>query len=206
MNWDHIYGVNPLSEENDTYFTTWPIPLHTSKQNLKQSCNQRQMTKHIFEKAEGPIIILAIHLCGTLSLKAVTMFNNNANVKFFALKPCCLPRMVHALRDDIFKIGQHEFDAKEVCSNGSFNKRDWTGPPRWHLEPKFNLWADHLFKGIDVASSVEPIKNGYRVMHSSEDGSKAKDDIIIQVDGGFQNTYMFAERSPLTSKIWNDIE
>ena len=30
MNWDHIYGVNPAT--GDTYFTTWPISLLTSKQ------------------------------------------------------------------------------------------------------------------------------------------------------------------------------
>ena len=30
MNWDHIYGNNPLTFES--YFTNWPIPLYTSKQ------------------------------------------------------------------------------------------------------------------------------------------------------------------------------
>jgi hypothetical protein len=52
---------------------------------------------------------------------------------------------------------------------------------------------------------VEPTQNGYRLLYASEDGSKAKDEIIIQVDGGFQNTYMFAERSPLTKEIWNEV-
>ena len=33
MNWDHVYGINPLSEES--YFCTWPIPLFTSKQGEK---------------------------------------------------------------------------------------------------------------------------------------------------------------------------
>jgi hypothetical protein len=92
------------------------------------------MKKHIFDKAKGPVIILAIHLCGTLSIKAVDMFNNNENVKLFALKPCCLPQMLYAKRGDIFRIGNHEFDAKDVCSNGSFNRKNWDGPPRWHLE------------------------------------------------------------------------
>lgn len=30
MNWDHIYGINPMTDES--YFTTWPIKLYTSKQ------------------------------------------------------------------------------------------------------------------------------------------------------------------------------
>ena len=156
MNWDHIYGTNPLTD--GSYFTTWPINLYTSKQgmqafcvfvktnsqrvltsnhlrlDLKQSLSPKQMKRHIFDKAKGPIIVLAVHLCGTLSIKAVEMFNNNHNVKLFALKPCCLPQMLYAKRGDIFRIGTHQIDAKDVCSNGSFNRKDWDGPPRWHLE------------------------------------------------------------------------
>jgi hypothetical protein len=44
----------------------------------------------------GPIILVAIHLCGTLSLKAVELFNNNPRVQYFCLKPCCLPGMVRS--------------------------------------------------------------------------------------------------------------
>lgn len=92
------------------------------------------MKKHIFGKAPGPIIVLAVHLCGTLSIKAVEMFNDNPNVKLFALKPCCLPRMVHANRGEVFEVGGHAFDAADVCSSGSFNRKEWNGPPRWHLQ------------------------------------------------------------------------
>ena len=142
MNWDHIYGDIPRenhwssleqSESHTQYFTTWPIPLHTSKQDLKQSCNQRQMKKRFFDRTQGPILILAIHLCGTLSLRAVDFFNNNERVKMLCLKPCCLPGMVHAKRNDTFKIGRHSFPSSEVCSNGSFTKKDWSGPPRWYV-------------------------------------------------------------------------
>lgn len=64
----------------------------------------------------GPIILVAVHLCGTLSLKAVELFNRNPETKFFCLKPCCLPTMVHAKRKEIFKLGEHSFEAKEVCT------------------------------------------------------------------------------------------
>lgn len=218
MNWGHIYGkipqLNDLSEKGDeqlvletnsTYFTTWPIPLHTSKQDLKQKCNQRQMKKHFFDQAEGPIIILAVHLCGILSLRAVDFFNNNENVKMFCLKPCCLPPMDHAKREVTFQIGNHSFPATEVCSNGSFNKKDWSGPPRWHLEKKFHLWSNHLYKGIDIIGSdegsndtIKPLKFSNRAF-----GKKAKREIQVQVDGGFQNTYLLAERSPLTTEFWS---
>ena len=216
MNWDHIYGdIPPTNQQSSfaeneprdqeslsTYFATWPIPLHTSKQNLKQSCNQRQMKKRVFDRAEGPILILAVHLCGTLSLRAVDFFNNNENVKMLCLKPCCLPGMVHAKRKDTFTIGRHSFPATEVCSNGSFTKKDWSGPPRWHLEKKFNLWSNHLYEGIDIDSDVdgEPCDD---LENMNKPGRKDKREIKVQVDGGFQNTYLLAERVPLTSDIWD---
>ena len=214
MNWDHLYGDIPqqalvdqaqgtsTSQYNHTnYFTTWPIPLHTSKQDLKQSCNQRQMKKRFFDKTKGPILILAIHLCGTLSLRAVDFFNNNENVQMLCLKPCCLPGMVHAKRKDTFTIGRHSFPAEEVCSNGSFSKKDWSGPPRWHLEKKFNLWSDHLYQGIDIDTSDDT--EGEEAHGDLEKlGRKEKREIQVQVDGGFQNTYLLAERIPLTTELW----
>lgn len=206
MNWDHIYGDIPrgdgilspdiVLDENPTYFTTWPIPLHTSKQDLKQSCNQRQMKKYIFDRTEGPILILAVHLCGTLSLKAIDFFNNHENVKMFCLKPCCLPGMVHAKRHDTFRIGRHSFPAEDVCSNGSFTKKDWSGPPRWHLQKKFELWSDNLYQGIDIDGVDDDIDDVKR------SGRKAKREVQVQVDGGFQNTYLMAERTPVTADLW----
>jgi hypothetical protein len=246
INWDHIYGKVPTFPENEgddddnddeghheRYFTTWPIPLHTSKQDLKQSCNRRQMKKHFFDRIEGPIVILAVHLCGTLSLKAVDMFNNHENVSLFALKPCCLPTMVYAQRGDVFKLGKHEFKAEEVCSNGSFNKKDWSGPPRWHLEGKFDKWTDNLYQGIDVLDHEQ--MDNHHENSLVEVGKKVKENIgkmimkeyfvklffvvfvvfvditihficwsfsVVQVDGGFQNKYIFAQRSPLTRELW----
>jgi len=218
MNWDHIYGNRtlPLSEnekhindnirsieKNPTYFTTWPIPLHTSKQDLKQSCNPRQMKKYVFDRIDGPVLILAVHLCGTLALKAIDLFNANNNVKFFCLKPCCLPAMVYAKRGDTFKIGNHSFLAEEVCSNGKFIKKNWYGPPRWHLENKFHLWSNHLYKGIDVTNDgMDADVKDKKIEQESHAGRKEKREVLVQVDGGFQNTYLLAERSPLTADIW----
>jgi hypothetical protein len=34
-------------------------------------------------------MVLAVHLCGTLSIRAVELFNANPEVVVLALKPCC---------------------------------------------------------------------------------------------------------------------
>jgi Methyltransferase domain len=184
MSWEHIYGNKT---ETESYFDTWPIPLHTSKQDLKKSYNVRQLKKRLFDPAPGPIIILAVHLCGTLSLRAVDMFNNHDNVRFFALKPCCLPTMTHVERNEIFHLGNYSFDSKLVCAPGKWSKKQWYGPPRWHLEPKFDAWVEHLFLGVCGA------------------GLKIQSKVVVQHDGGFQNAFIFAERKPISSSMWRKI-
>ena len=194
MNWDHIYGNQTHSATTETttggtYFSTWPIPLHTSKQNLKQKGNLRQLKKRLFDPAPGPVIVLAIHLCGLLSLRAVDLFNDNPNtIQFLALKPCCLPTIIHAQRDEVFTLSNgHSFDSKLVCSSGSWSNKEWHGPPRWHLEPKFKNWVDNLFLGIGATQKVQ---------------TRVK----LQQDGGYQNVILFAEREPvIVPSVWGDL-
>lgn len=191
MNWDHIYGNTTI--QSQTYFETWPIPLHTSKQNLKRKSDHRTLKKRLFEAAPGPVVILAVHLCGLLSMRAVDMFNDNEQVKFFALKPCCLPTMIHVKRDEVFTLGKHSFDSKLVCGSGRFTTNGWYGPPRWHLETRFHNWADNLFLG--VVDDEEPLTN-----------KKIQTKVVVQRDGGYQNTFIFAERSPTNEAVWEKLE
>lgn len=222
INWDHLYGNRPAERGGGTYYETWPIPLHTSKQDLKKKCTHRQLKKVLFERAEGPILILAVHLCGTLSLKAVEMFNDYPDrVRFLALKPCCLPPIVHAQREDVFEVGRHTFNAKEVCSSGRFRGKRWYGPPRWHLERRFQRWSEHLFRGIviggvpegaDLGESIVAVRKMAEedlirpVFVKEEGGTRAKVWETVQIDGGYQNTFLFAERLPTTPAIWEDYE
>lgn len=51
------------------------------------------------------------------------------------------------------------------------------------------MWADNLFKGIDVGpdkdnEDAKTTTEDHRILVSATDGSKAKDHIIIQRDGG----------------------
>ena len=182
INWDHIYGTNA---QGQSYFETWPIPLHTSKQNMKRSSNKRSMKRIIFDQAPGPVAVLAVHLCGTLSLDGVEMFNDHSNVSFFALKPCCLPGMEFS--KETLKVGNYyAFPGSDVCAAGKWSLKKWKGPPRWHLEGRFHKWSHHLLEGID-----EPHKIKRRIM--------------VQTNGGYQNTFLFAEREPTTALLWEKL-
>jgi hypothetical protein len=33
------------------------------------------------QRAPGPVLVLAVHLCGTLSLRAIDLFHRNANTQ-----------------------------------------------------------------------------------------------------------------------------
>jgi hypothetical protein len=191
ISWTHIYGTTSKEEKDGEeeekrkrYYDTWPIPLTTSKQDLKKG-NQRRGLQERF-LSDGPVIMLAVHLCGTLSLKAVQFFNDNPNIRFFCLKPCCLPGMVHAERDEVFELGKHHsFEAKRVCMPGKWIKNRWRGPPRAELKSYFQTWADNLFLGID-----------------DHDAKKIQKTVMVQSNGGYQNEFLFAERLPETRAVW----
>jgi hypothetical protein len=90
----------------------WPIRLARSHQDLKNGGNRRKMGQRLFTDAEGPVIVLAVHLCGTLSLHAAELFNAHRQSIALALKPCCLPIIRHANRNEVWSLGGHAIDAK----------------------------------------------------------------------------------------------
>lgn len=230
INWEHIYGnigeqgnnqsIN--TDENDeekndseasttpTYYDTWPIPIDTSKQDLKSSRQLQLIKKHYLSNpSQHPVILLAIHLCGTLSLRAIELFNTNPSVKFLALKPCCLPGMVHAKRHELFRVGNHCFEASEVCVHGKWNKDKWeNGPPRSHLKPKFQKWSDHLYRGIGYEDSESSTTFGNaESSNKDETVRKIHTNIVVQHGGGFQNDFLFAERMPVSSSnVWERLD
>jgi hypothetical protein len=244
INWEHIYGPTPIVDENTATtptaslvceeiksgtatnastltssppFEPWPIRLDTSKQDLKASRQLSNIHKHYLSDPNHPVIILAIHLCGTLSIKAVELFNGienttsdngNAtkrknNVHLLALKPCCLPGMVHAKRKEQFVLGDHKFDAAEVCTHGKWKKNKWVGgPPRSHLKDRFQIWSHHLYRGIrssSVSTSAADEKINPSPDRSDDPDYVAKlhARVMVQNDGGFQNDFLFAERRHL---------
>mmetsp|Transcript_34925 Transcript_34925/g.78367 ORF Transcript_34925/g.78367 Transcript_34925/m.78367 type:complete len:252 (-) Transcript_34925:4-759(-) len=178
ISWTHIYGSKMKCEDQSipNYYESWPIRLETAKVDLKAGRELRTLEQR-FLQGRGPVILVAIHLCGTLSLKAVELFNRNSDIKFFCLKPCCLPGMVHAKRNEIFHLGEHSFDSKEVCMAGKWKRNKWIGPPRSVTKTYFERWADNLFWGMD-----------------DTDAQKSKRTIMVQTEGGYQNEFLYASR------------
>ena len=157
----------------NTYYDTWPIPIDTSKQDLKSSRQLKKISEHFLSNKDHPVIMIGIHLCGILSMRAIDLYNTNRNIKFFVLKPCCLPGMVHAKRKEIFSFNkdhlsslknnhpnQHTFKAEDVCVHGKWKRNKWiNGPPRSHLQPKFIKWCTNLYHGINEIDYDDDINN-----------------------------------------------
>jgi hypothetical protein len=136
----------------------WPIELTHRRYNLKKTSGLRQMNDHVIARAEGAVLVLAVHLCGTLALRAVQFFNDHPKVAFFCLKPCCLPPLILAKQKYVWKFPNRDgverrIVAKDVCASGSYNKGTWRGSaPKHHQKVKFEAWARGLFASVDVGA------------------------------------------------------
>lgn len=134
----------------------WPIRLTTSRCDLKAASDRRNLCR-VFLSHGAPAMLLGVHLCGTLSIRAVQLYNEARPLSWLALKPCCLPGMVHAQRREVFRMGCHAFPAHEVCVHGKWNKGRWVGNSSHRpasveeVERKFDKWAGHLHAGVDEA-------------------------------------------------------
>jgi len=115
INWEHIW------------LDSWPIRLQASRQDLKQGCDRRHLGKRFLSDTGGPVLLLGVHLCGILSLRALDLFNTYGQVVLLCLKPCCLPPMVHVKKKETFVVGGYSFPAEDVCSPGKWKGNNWTG-------------------------------------------------------------------------------
>ncbi|CAE7860932.1 unnamed protein product, partial [Symbiodinium microadriaticum] len=162
LNWDHIYNL------------PWPVPLVTRRSDLKLPSTQAQILSRILEPAPGPVVVLGIHLCGILAIRAVETFNIGPKCVAFALKPCCLPPLQYAKSQTRWTLGTHTFAAAEVCARGKYNKNVWNGPAKATLAPRFRMWSSNLFRGL-LAERKE-------CLH------------VELVAGHYQDTYLFGRR------------
>ena len=64
----------------------WPIRLTTSRANLKVPSDRRSLAK-AFLSHGAPAMLLGVHLCGTLSLRAIELYNDCPGFGLVALEP-----------------------------------------------------------------------------------------------------------------------
>lgn len=129
----------------------WPIRLTTSHSDLKVPSDRRSLLRAFVQREDTPAMLLGVHLCGTLSLRAVELFNGSPHFFFLGLKPCCLPELLFAKRGDVFGAANgHFFPAKEVAAAGKWKRGKWVGGAgRDELERKFHSWTYNLSKCVD---------------------------------------------------------
>ena len=238
INWDHVYGVFVKNEETKTTKTTdasssatsvtddgspttawvpsWPIPLRTRKMDIKQAGQLRQMETHVFQKFSGPFCILAVHLCGTLSVKAVEMFNAHDTASMLCLKPCCLPEWNHTYTHDNWVFPRREREGEKGLKSESSDEKEKALAAEVAETPRdgtLNLPLAHRIPTAEVCAPGKWKNNKWigpprahlrrkfelwtdhlcRAVDVSAE-EKALEMIKIQEDGGHQNLFVFAER------------
>jgi len=80
-----------ISSDHLTSSIAHPIPIRPRKANIKKGRELKQIAKHCIDKTPGPTIILGVHLCKSLSVHTVRLFNTSEKACRLYLKPCCLP-------------------------------------------------------------------------------------------------------------------
>merc|ERR1711924_306030 len=106
---------------------------------------------------------------------AIDTFNTGPKCVGLVVKPCCLPPMDYVKSKTRWSLGAHSFCASEVCMWGKYNKNQWQGPQKASLASRFRNWSDNLFRGVLA------------------DGKSC--DHVPLVEGHYQDTYIFAERT-----------
>eukprot|EP00966_Prymnesium_polylepis_P031289 727571-Prymnesium_polylepis.1 len=107
-------------------------------------------------------MLLGVHLCGTLSLRCVELFNDCPAFGALALKPCCLPDIYFARRGDIFASANgHTFPAAAVCVAGRWQRGSWVGSAgKEELERKYRTWVDNLGLCVDCGDDEGAAADG----------------------------------------------
>jgi len=162
---DHVYASGD-----------WRIPLLTIKTNLKRGTQLRSLHQRLIESSTGPVALLGVHLCNTLSLRAVQLFNASPRIQFFALAPCCLPSKKHVEKKVTYASGDVRFSAKEVHS----------GSP----SSNFTAWVQHVADGVHSLPEAKSVER-----HDVHDAGRKYARHKGADDTYAQNAFIFVRRS-----------
>ena len=64
----------------------------------------------------------------------------------------------------------------------------------------FDAWAENLFLGIAADKSDQTESTDQPLM-----AHKIQKTVLVQTDGGYQNEFLFAQRSPVTQTVWEKL-
>ena len=106
------------------------------------------------------------------------------------------------------------------CCYDNVDDKD-SGPKPKSMKSKFDLWVNHLYKGIITtnAPTITTKSSTTAGEEDAKDAAAAKEDddnvvklvqkrilqVKVQVHGGHQNSFIFAERYPITPTLWGGI-
>ena len=85
--------------------------------------------------------------------------------------------------------------------SGKWNKNVWRGPHRNATKACFDRWVENLYLGINDAEN----EGNDGDVGGTTAISKVRKTIEVQIDGGYQNEFLFAERSPETVGLWDEL-
>lgn len=176
----HIGSKGTISNEHIYDHGAWRVPMQTIKMDIKEQSNVRSLVRRVLAYQDRPCFICAVHLCGTLSLRAVQLFNATERAQALALVPCCMPPKRHAIQEVVYELGGHTFSAqgvRDTDKNGSATAR-------------FHSWVENVQMAVDPGENGEKWLKTIRV-HSSGRHSKS--------EAYSQDLHIFACRAPWSS-------
>jgi len=179
----HIGSKGSISNEHVYDFGKWRVPLSTIKSDLKEQGNLKSMVERVIAYEDRPCLICAVHLCGTLSLRAAQLFNATARAQALALVPCCMPPKSHATKEVVYQLGSHTFSAAEV--------RSFQLHPR--AADRFRSWVENILQAI------EPGPGGDKELSSISIGGNSSNH--PKSEAYAQDLHVFAQRAP-----WGTLE
>jgi len=83
-------GPQHISSDHLQPSVGWQVPLLPRRCNINKKGDAAKLHDAI-TGAPGPVLIVGIHLCGRLSIRAIELFNAFPQISLLSLKPCCLP-------------------------------------------------------------------------------------------------------------------
>lgn len=175
----HIGSKGKISWDHIKDHGAWRVPLGTIRSDVKSQCDVRAVVERVVACDDRPCMICAVHLCGTLSLRAAQIFNASARAHALALVPCCMPPKEHNNKDVVYSLGGHTFAAtayrdKEILPTA----RD-----------RFKAWVSN------VAQTVNPGEDGETRLEAFDVGqSNAQDK--CKGESYRQDQHIFAFRAP----------